>query len=67
MTISIVSKLLILFHLKSLQSVTSSNNQIYNLVMFLWNIYYCHEKCYFFNEGTFTRTSSVQDERDILK
>ena len=34
--------------------------------MFLLNIQYCYEKCYFLNEGTFTPISSVQDERDIL-
>ena len=55
------------FHLKSWQLITPSNIETCKCVMFLQNIEYCCEKCYFFNECTFPRISSLQDERDILK
>ena len=67
MTSPIVSKLLIHIHLKSWQSVTSSNNQTCKLKMFLWIFNIIMKSVIFFNGGTFTRMSSVQDERDILK
>ena len=62
-----VSKLLIHIHLKSWQSVTSSNNQTCKSVMFRSKINTVVKSVIFLNEDTFTRIVSVQDERNILK
>ena len=63
-----MGSLLIPIHLKSWQSVISSNNQTVKScrsVMFLRNIDV--KSVNFFYKGTFTRISSSHDERDILK
>ena len=49
----IMLKLLIHIHLKSWQLVPSSNNETCKWVMFLWNIKYWCEKCYFLKWGYF--------------
>ena len=67
MRISIASKLLIQFHLKSLQSVTSSNNQYANGLCFCGMFNIVVKSVIFLNKDTFTLVLLVQDERDMLK